>query len=549
MTEKAPRESVATQLWTLAMRDFAIFQGEDRRIYMGVADSNIAYVVGDSGGGAARDLLSRAYFLRYDKVAGRSALSEALDVLRAQARAGRSHPVHVRTARVEGAVYIDLGYDGELRNHHVWLTPVGWSVSSTAFPEWFRRTELTGPIMALHPYFGADDPRGDPPGLGLENLQRLLNVKPDYWQVLVGWMVAVLLDAGPVPALLLTGEQGTGKTSTARALVELLDPSSAPVIAPPRDAENWAVTSAARRVVCIDNLSTVPDWFSDALCRAVTGDGYLRRQLYSDDGVAVTKFRRAIILTSIDAGAIRGDLAERLVPIELDVIDSAGRRSERELRGALDAVLAPALCELLDLASECFGLELDGVIADNRPRMADFADVLARVDRVTGWSSLDTYRSTVARTLTDAIMGDNLAEAISALVERDGSWRGSAKDLLTALAAWQPIDGRGWPKAPRGLAGALKRLAVPLRAVGIDVRSGRDHTGRWISLDPVTRTTSPRDDMSVVTVVPSVSVREKEGKEDSAEARSTDTTVTTSRTVTAPAASTPSVGAYAGGLY
>src|SRR5215471_21602661 len=34
------------------------------------------------------------------------------------------------------------------------------------------------------------------------------------------------------------------------------------------------------------NVSAVPDWLSDTLCRAVTGDGDVGRQLYTDAGLA-----------------------------------------------------------------------------------------------------------------------------------------------------------------------------------------------------------------------------------------------------------------------
>jgi hypothetical protein len=48
----------------------------------------------------------------------------------------------------------------------------------------------------------------------------------------------------------------------------------------------------------LDNLSTVPDWLSDSICRAVTGDGDVRRKLYTDGEHAVFSFRRAVAITS-----------------------------------------------------------------------------------------------------------------------------------------------------------------------------------------------------------------------------------------------------------
>ncbi len=82
-----------------------------------------------------------------------------------------------------------------------------------------------------------------------------------------------------------------------------VDPSPAPLRTPPRDVETWVLTAARSNVVAVDNVSSVPQWLSDAWCRAPTGDALVRRVRYTDGGLAVTTMRRANIVTWIDAGA------------------------------------------------------------------------------------------------------------------------------------------------------------------------------------------------------------------------------------------------------
>lgn len=96
--------------------------------------------------------------------------------------------------------------------------------------------------------------------------------------------------------LALLGEQGTGKSSATKNLVQLVDPSPVPLRKPPRDADGWVTAASGSWVVGLDNLSTIPPWLSDSLCRAVTGDGDgdVRRELYSGDGLSVFSFRRVI---------------------------------------------------------------------------------------------------------------------------------------------------------------------------------------------------------------------------------------------------------------
>ena len=84
------------------------------------------------------------------------------------------------------------------------------------------------------------------------------------------------------------------------------------------------VTAAAGSwVVALDNLSGIPPWLSDSLCRAVTGDGSVKRALYTDAGLSIVSFRRCVIVNGIDVGAVRPDLGERLAVVDLKRIDGA----------------------------------------------------------------------------------------------------------------------------------------------------------------------------------------------------------------------------------
>jgi hypothetical protein len=60
---------------------------------------------------------------------------------------------------------------------------------------------------------------------------------------------------------------------------------------------------------------------------------------------------------------------------------------------------------------------------------------------------------------------DPVAEAVIALVGRGGGWQGTASELLDRITPERRP--RGWPQTPRGLSGALARLAPALRAHGI----------------------------------------------------------------------------------
>lgn len=118
----------------------------------------------------------------------------------------------------------------------------------------------------------------------------------------------------------------------------LVDPSNAPKRKPPREIDGWVTAASGSWVVPVDNVSGVTVWWSDSLGRAVSGEGDVRRKLYTDADVSVFNFRQVIILNGIDLGAIRDDLAERLLTVELNRIDEHDRRYEEDIAQTWDEV-------------------------------------------------------------------------------------------------------------------------------------------------------------------------------------------------------------------
>jgi hypothetical protein len=226
-------------------------------------------------------------------------------------------------------------------------------------------------------------------------------------------------------------------------------------------------------------VSSIPDWFSDTLCKAVTGDGIVERALHTDDDINVLTFRRCVALTSIDAGRLAGDLAERLLTVELARIPSGGRRPDAEIATAYENAKPAILGALLDVTVRVLA-ELPSVRLDELPRMADFARILGALDRALGWDSLASYRRAAARASQVVLESDAVAEAIVSLVGRGGAWKGTAGELLDRITPERRP--RGWPQTPHAMAGALKRLAPALRANGISVERHTRGQSRTITL-------------------------------------------------------------------
>ncbi|MFE9296305.1 ATP-binding protein [Streptomyces niveus] len=446
--------SQASQLVALARERYELFMSEDGRPYgVKIDGANIALPL--RGRAGLRSQLARIYTDDNDgSVPSQSALADAMTVLEGVAASAEPRVPHVRVARDGDSIVVDLATaDGRC----VVISPDGWQRVARS-PVLFRRSGAMKPLP---------EPLAD--GDGLPKLRDLLNTSDEGFRLLVGWLVATFIPDLPHPILTFRGEQGTGKSKGAAMVIGIIDPSGAPKRTAPRDIKSWATQAFNSWALCLDNVSIIADWLSDALCRAVTGDGIVDRALYTDDDVVVLEFRRVLAMTTIDAGALAGDLAERLLTIELNLIPDHKRREEAELDAVYADAHASILASLFELLAQVLKV-LPDVRLTERPRMADFARVLAAVDQVQGWNTLESYKSSARDAVADVLDGEPFAQAVVALVDSAGS-EGvtlTAQELLDAVHAPDRLP-KKWPKDSTRAAGQLKRLAPALRTVGVDV--------------------------------------------------------------------------------
>lgn len=476
---------VADQLVRLATATYRIGRSEtDEAFAVKQGGPKIAILI-EASRKSLRSALARDYYRKYKRTPSSSALTDALNVLLGMANDEAPEPVYLRVAEHEGCIVIDLG---DNLGRAVVVYKGGWEVVEQS-PVLFKRTTTSGALpVPVH-------------GGSLDDLRRLLNVTPDTWPLALGWLIAAFFPNIPHPILLLSGGQGTGKSTAAKRLVGVVDPSPAPLRSQPRNEDNWAIAAAGSHVIAIDNVSTIPDWWSDALCKAVTGDGLVRRTLYTNTDLTVLSFQRVILLTSIDAGALRGDLGDRVLLVDLEAIEEKARRTDQEMAAEFQEMQPRILGAILDLLSQMLQVWPE-VNLESFPRMADFARVLAAIDRVLAASSgneykpaLDTYLGQHERIAETVIESDEVAMAIRDLMEGTPEWEGTAKKLLECITR-DPAP-RDWPKTPQALGGRLKRLAPAFQQIGVAVDYIRTGRRRLILL---TRN-GPQNPVTNVTVV------------------------------------------------
>lgn len=397
------------------------------------------------------------------KVPGSQSLQDALSMLEAHAVLNSPEiPVFTRVGEYGGKIYLDLANDAW---EAIEITSDGWRVVSD-YPVKFRRPKGMLPLPV---------PTHDG---NLEMLRQFMNVGNDEnWILLLSTLLAAFWPDGPFPVLCLLGREGTGKSITIRVLRSLIDPAIGALRPPPREERDHAVAAANSWVLTYDNVSYIPDWFSDALCRTATGGGLATRKLYTDDEQALFDYKRPVILTGITEVITRNDLLDRAILLDLPKIEPEGRKDEKTLLTEFEKVRPGILGALLDAAAT--GLKnLDSVRLESLPRMADFAKWVVACEPALSWKPgcfIEVYEKGRAEATERAVEADLVAAAIRDLVEERGFWEGTATELLAELEEYVPEKTqktKAWPKAANILSRRITRAATALERVGIKTETG-----------------------------------------------------------------------------
>jgi hypothetical protein len=436
-----------------------------------------------------RDWLRRRYYRATGRAVPAEALHAVLGVLAARAcYDGPTRDVRVRVGGTvgtvgtvlpvgggtggNGAIYLALGDD---QRRAVEVDAGGWRIVA-APPVLFRRPKGQRPLP--------EPARGG----SINDLRPLLNLRDEEWPLAVAWLAQALCPRGPYPLLCLHGEQGVAKSTMARVLKGLVDPSVPMLRTLPRDERDLCIGASNAWVLALDNLSDLRPWLSDAFCRLSTGGGLATRQLYTDEDEAIFDVQGPVILTGIEDLATRPDALDRAILLTLEPIPDLERLTERSYWARVEAVLPRVLGALLDGISGALCL-LPTVESEltNLPRMADFGVWMEAATRALGFRPGEALAAYLAN--RDAAAGKALDASILTgplrtwLQGQQLPWEGTCETLLEGLTSVAGHSARrsGWPETPRALSGALRRLAPILRTLGIVIEmemAGRGNNRR-----------------------------------------------------------------------
>ena len=406
-------------------------------------------------------------------------LGAALACLQADALADSAprHNLDLRFVRHGEDLLLDLGDPGWTM---IRVTRLGWRPEPHAGPPRFWRPGTLRPLAQPDPSAQASD-------LPTE-LRALLGTSPGVTDLLAAWLPAILVADAPRYGLLVTGPEGSGKSTVARVVAGIVDAKDPPFRrVSSRDPRELAIAAERAAVIVVDNLSTLSQTLSDDLCGVISGAGATFRTLFSNRDEEAYSYRRALVLTGITVRGACSDLQDRMLDIQMP-LRAAGFHSERELWARVSKAGPRLLGTVLDAAVRMLAL-LGAVEAKHATRlgtlrMRDAGAYMAAAGEGIGIGAGRVLDLLVERR-TEARRGSLEAEpvgvAVHAFMDGRPDWAGTIGSLADAVRPADPP--KDWPKSARGFSAALRRCVATLAGLGVEVKIGKHgRSGREVTL-------------------------------------------------------------------
>ena len=324
-------------------------------------------------------------------------------------------------------------------------------------------------------------------GGDIRKILKYLAVKNEGDQaLLLVWLCTCMIDFAPRPGLIIYGSYGSAKTSAADFLRMIVDPSSVMHSPFAKDLTEFVQKMDHHAVISLDNLSTIPQWASDALCGAITGTGFEKRMLYTDDDDISYNFRRVFILSGMSIPTSAPDLLDRAITIELTRISTKGRKREAKLKKEFEADIPDILGGILDVMVQV--IERRDEELEEYPRLADWyglgyiaAEVLGIKD-----SFVEAFKRSEKDQHIEVVESHNESELLVEFMEEieQDSWKAKKSDLyreLTKMAEERKLK-KNWPKTVSAFGKKLKKLYHNLDQMGFHCEDSTDGKNRMISI-------------------------------------------------------------------
>lgn len=408
-----------------------------------------------------RRWLAGLFWRTEGKAINSEGLNAALNVLGAKAAfEGKKRKLHNRVAWHGDAIYYDLSNE---KWEAVKITPQGWEI--VELPIIFKR--YNHQKAQVTPISGGN----------FKELLRFTKIKSeDSRHLFLVDVIAKCIPEVPHPIDVVHGPQGSTKSTQQKILKELVDPSELSSLTFPRNNTELVQKLEHHYYANFDNVTELQKWQSDAICRACTGEGFSKRELFTDDDDVIYTYRRCVGVNGINVAGTSPDFLDRSILYELDRIAPSERIKEDILWTDFKRIKPKILGAIFDMVSEAMRIKPKLKLKE-LPRMADFAEWGEAISRALGYAPgvfLSTYFDSIKRVNIEAIEGHLIGPVVLTFMEDREQWEGTPAELYNKFYKIAEdikinTNSKGWPKAANSLSRKLKELKTNLEEEGIEI--------------------------------------------------------------------------------
>ena len=236
--------------------------------------------------------------------------------------------------------------------------------------------------------------RNYPPDI-FDKLLNLTNVKNQkHRHLLIVYIISTLIPEIDHPILTTYGPKGSAKSFLLELIKKIVDPTKPTLLTLHRNVDQFIQQVNHNYINYYDNVKFIPSWPSDEICKAVTGVGHTKRDLYTTDNDYVYEHRRPLGLNGINVALTEPDALDRSISIELEDIDEDKRRKEADLWAEFEKIRPQVFAYILDVIVKAMQIK-ETLYLKSLPRMADFTEWGEAISQAMGYppmSFIEIYK-------------------------------------------------------------------------------------------------------------------------------------------------------------
>lgn len=423
-----------------------------------------------------RRWLAKLYYTETGKAPGSDSINSAILILEADAKETRI--MYNRIAPDgEGGIWWDMA-DNWGRAIHI--TKEGWKIV------------LNPPQIFKH--YSHQKPLKTPADKG--SLKPLLDYiiinDPGHQLLSIITPITYLVPDVPHVVEIVSGSKGATKSSRHRFNRMIIDPSATPLLTMPSSKDlNQMVQHADHHYFLIyDNVTKIDDEQSDHLCRMVTGLGFSKRMLYTDDETVIRQLKRCIALNGINIPADKPDLLDRSVIQLADMMKDSQRKTEAEINKKMEEDAPRVIRAFLDVMVSAMN-HYDSMKPLRNNRMADYTKWGYAISTAIGLEPgffAKAYQANIDSQDEEVISSQPVADWLMKWIDfnKITKYSGSASEIhqtLTEFAAetynqdLKYVD--DFPKGATPMGKKLKEIAPSLISQGVNISYGKSGSRRY----------------------------------------------------------------------